>query len=453
MSSHVILDDISSIISALIRSMISKIIYALFYISIGVFILIFAVISIAFKFKKVDITLLSLAFISLFMGFNVLIKIAVIAYFTGPAFSYWIAGISRLAIPIWVLLFVAADKKFEKSRLLLTMAVFNSALLCVWVFCNLFKLDLFLLYWHLPLYILLAVILARTFIQEFRSGVGRPAVATAIAAIFLTDILDTCMFYIYGEHYNINYNVVIAAFPVLVLITGNTILNSIQKEYRIMSENMTLRLEGELLYKNYHQTEKYIEETKMIWHDIGKHFSVIGQLAENEEYDELKHYLADAGYDMKKTKNAYFCENRLVNAILTDKLSEAQSKGIQTSFSGNLPEKLHIQGNDICSLLVNMLDNAIEACGKVPDGKERKLELTLGMKNDFVYFSVSNSSVGAPVMEGDEFITSKKDKGKHGYGIPIIQRIVSKYNGAFDINLSQGSFMVRAALKNESADS
>jgi sensor histidine kinase regulating citrate/malate metabolism len=101
---------------------------------------------------------------------------------------------------------------------------------------------------------------------------------------------------------------------------------------------------------------------------------------------------------------------------------------------------------------VNMLDNAIEACGKVPYGKEIKLELTLRMKNDFVYFSVSNSFVEAPVVEDGEFITSKEDKRKHGYGIPIIQRIVRKYNGAFDIIPSQGSFMVRAALKNESAE-
>ncbi len=64
-------------------------------------------------------------------------------------------------------------------------------------------------------------------------------------------------------------------------------------------------------------------------------------------------------------------KNKLINAILTDKLSEAESKNIQTSFSGNLPERLHIQGNDLCSLLVNMLDNAIEACGKVPYGKKK----------------------------------------------------------------------------------
>lgn len=451
-SRHVLLDDMPAILSALIRSTLFEIIFSLFYISIGAFILIFSFISIAFRFKKFDIALLSLAFVALFIGIGIFFNLSVIAYFTGPVFVYWIVNISNLAIPIWVLIFVAADKNFEKSRLLAAMTVIQSVFLCVWVFCNLFNLDLFLLDWHLPLFILLAAILAVTFIQEFMTGTGRPAVTTAIAALFLTFFIDAYIYFTSGDHYTMDYNVVIAAFPVLVLMTGKTILGSIQKEYRIMSENMTLRLEGELLYKNYHQTEKYIEETKMIWHDIDKHFSVMSRLAKNGEYDELNHYLEHSEHDMKKTKSAYLCENKLVNAILTDKFSEAQSKGIQTSFTGNLPEKLHIQGNDICSLLVNMLDNAIEACGKVPYGKEKKLELTLGMKNDFVYFSVSNSFIEAPVVEDGEFITSKEDKRKHGYGIPIIQRIVRKYNGAFDIIPSQGSFMVRAALKNESAE-
>jgi signal transduction histidine kinase len=451
-SRHVLLGDTPAILSALIRSTLFEIIFSLFYISIGAFILIFSFISIAFKLRKFDIALLSLAFVALFIGMGIFFNLSVIAYFTGPVFVYWIVNISKLAIPIWVLLFVAADKNFEKSRLLTAMTVVQCVFLCGWVFCNLFNLDLFLLDWNLPLFILLAVILAVTFIQEFMTGIGRPAVTTATAALFLTFFIDTYIYFTSGDYYTMDYNVVIAAFPVLVLMTGKTILSSIQKEYRIMSENMTLRLEGELLYKNYQQTEKYIEETKIIWHDIDKHFSVMSRLAKNGEYDELNCYLEHSEHDMKETKSAYLCENKLVNAILTDKFSEAQSKGIQTSFTGNLPEKLHIQGNDICSLLVNMLDNAIEACGKVPYGKEKKLELNLGMKNDFVYFSVTNSFVEAPVVEDGEFITSKEDKSKHGYGIFIIQRIVRKYNGAFDIIPSQGSFMVRAALKNESAE-
>jgi hypothetical protein len=82
-------------------------------------------------------------------------------------------------------------------------------------------------------------------------------------------------------------------------MTGKVVLSSAQREYRILNENMTLRLEGELLYKNYNKTERYIEETKQIWHDIDRHFSIISSLAGNNEYGELKQYLETPSYKRK----------------------------------------------------------------------------------------------------------------------------------------------------------
>ncbi|MHB8125277.1 MAG: sensor histidine kinase [Desulfitobacteriaceae bacterium] len=447
-SGYILLDDTDKIIQLLVKPDVAKIIFALFYISIGIFMLIFSLISITFKFRKFDFSMLMLALIALFIGAGILFNIGIIAFLTGPEFVYWSVCLINLVLPIPTLLFVAADKHFEKSRLLLWTALAQGLFLLMWLFCNIFKIDFFLVSWHLYFFALTAILLIGTFAWEFKAGSGRPEIAVSVTAILLTSVINAYGYFTTDSHDTMDLSLIILAFPVLVLMTGKVVLSSLQKEYRMMNENAALRIEGELLYKNYNRTEKYIEETKMIWHDIDKHFSVIGQLAKNGEYDELKHYLEHAGYDMKKTKSAYLCENKLVNAILTDKFSEAKSKSIQTSFTGNLPVKLHIQGNDLCSLLVNMLDNAIEACGRVPYGKEKKLELTLGMKNDFVYFSVSNSSAGVPVMEGDELITFKEDKGRHGYGIPIIQRIARKYDGAFDMIPLEGSFTIRAALKN-----
>ena len=392
--------------------------------------------------------MLMLALIALFIGSGILFNISIIAFLTGPEFVCWIVSLVNLALPIPTLIFVAADKHFEKSRLLVGMAFVQGLFLLTWIFCNIFKTDFFLLYWHLYLFALAALLLVGTFVWEFRAGVGRPVIAVSVTAILLTSVINAYCYFISGSHDTMDLSLIVLAFPVLVLMTGEVVLSSLQKEYRILNENLALRLKGELLYKNYNQTEKYIEETKMIWHDIDKHFSVINGLAKSGEYDELTHYLEHTGYDMRKTKRAYLCENKLVNAILSDKLSEAESKDIQMNVTGNLPEDLQIQGNDICSLLVNMLDNAIEACDKMPHGRGKKIDIMLTMKNDFVYFSVSNTSVETLLTEDGEFVTSKADKAKHGYGISIMQKIVRKYDGAFDIIPSEASFLVRAALKN-----
>jgi len=286
----------------------------------------------------------------------------------------------------------------SKSRLLLTMAVVQSVFLVLWGVCNLLKINLLLDYWFLVLFVAVSVSLMVTFAREFRSGCGRPEIAVSIITILLTSVINSYSYFTTGNHDTMDFSLIILAFPVLVLMIGKVVLYSAQREYQITYENMTLRIEGELLNDNY----------------------------------------------------IYLCANKLVNAILTDKISEAEKQGIRVKFSANLPEKLNVQGNDLCSLLVNMLDNAIEACTKLPDGQERNMDISIKLKNDFIYFGVFNSSASSPIIEDEEFVTLKEDQAKHGYGIAIMRRIVRKYDGAFDIILSENSFLVKAALRNTS---
>jgi len=382
------------------------------------------------------------------MGSRILFNISFITLYTGPEFIFWSVNLLNLAIPIPALLFVAADKGFKKSRLLVAMSAIQSSLLLAWLICKVLNVDIFLLYWKIPLFILIAIVFMVTFIREFMTGRGRPEVAAAVLTILAASVIDAQVYYSHGNYYSMEYNLTIYTFPVLVLLTGKVVLNSVQRELRTINEITTLRVEGELLFENYNRIDKYIEETKKIWHDIDKHYSVIGRMAAEDQYDELKSYLKYMGHDMKEAKSSYICDNRLINAILTDKTAEAENAGIIVGFSGNLPENLNIRGNDLCSLFVNMLDNAMEACRRIPSGNIKKMDISLGLKSGFIYFVVSNSSVGTPITEGDELVISNGDKRKQGYGISIMQGITRKYDGAFDIISSEGSFMVRAALKN-----
>ena len=445
-SKYILLADPSDIIRALQKSDLINIGFALFYISIGLFLLISTLVSTVFR--KFDLSVLMLALIPLLIGIGIFLNLSIIAFYAGPEIVYWIVSIVNLALPIPTLLFVAADRGLAKSRLLLFMAVVQSVFLALWGVFNLVKIDLFLDYWFMALFVAVSVSLMVTFAREFRSGCGRPEIAVSVITILLTSVINFYSYFTTGNHDAMDFSLIILAFPVLVLMIGKVVLRSAQREYQITYENMTLRIEGELLNDNYNKIDKYIEETKQIWHDIDKHFAVISSLASDEEYAELKRYLAHTGYDLKKTKNIYLCANKLVNAILTDKIAEAEDRGISVNFAANLPAKLHVQGNDLCSLLVNMLDNAIEACAKLPNDQEKKMDISIKLKNDFIYFGVFNSSVRTPVREDEEFVTLKEDNAQHGYGIAIMRRIARKYNGAFDVILSENSFFVKVALRN-----
>lgn len=447
-SKYILLDDELSIADSLLKSNIIELCFSLLYISIGVFILLYSIISLAFRFKGLDLSFLMLGLIALFMGSRILFNLSFIALHTGPEFVYWSENLLNLVIPVPALLFAAADKGFEKSRTFVVMAAVQSVFLLLWLICKSLKVDIYLLYWNVPLFILTAAVFITAFIREFMAGTGRPEVSASVIAILYGFVIDAQIYFYHGNYYSMDYNKTIYTFPVLVMLTGKVVLNSIQRELRIINENTALRVEGDLLFENYNKINQHIEDTKKIWHDINKHYSVMGRMLAEGEYDELKSYFNYMGHDMKEAKNSYFCDNRLLNAILTDKITEAESKGVQVSFTGNLPGKLHIRGNDLCSLFVNMLDNAIEACMKIPEGEEKKINIALKMKKDFVYFNVSNSSVPVPKADSGNLATSKEDNDKHGYGISIIQRIARKYGGAFNVIPSEGSFTVRAALKN-----
>ncbi|MHB1404647.1 MAG: sensor histidine kinase [Desulfitobacteriaceae bacterium] len=450
-SQYVLSADAPDIIRTLQKADLINIGFALFYMSIGFFLLISTLVSTVFR--KFDLSVLMLALIPLLIGTGIFFNFSIVAFYTRPEAVYWIVNLINLALPVPTLLFVAVDRGWSKSRLLLALAVIQSVFLALWVICNLLEIDFFLNYWFLVLFAAILVSLIVTFMREFRSGNGRPEIAISVITILLTSVLNAYSYFTPGNHDSMDFSLIILAFPVLVLMTGKVVLSSAQREYQITNENMTLRIEGELLYNNYNKIDKYIEETKRIWHDIDKHFAIISSLAGDEEYEELQRYLAHTGYELKKTKNTYLCENKLINAILTDKISEAESCGINVYFTGNLPAKLNIQGNDLCSLLVNMLDNAIEACDKLPHGKEKKIDISIRMKNDFIYFGVLNSSAAVPVMVDEEFVSSKEDKAKHGYGIAIMRNIARKYDGTFDVVLAEHSFLVKAALKNAPAPS
>ena len=447
-SRHVLLGGELEITDALLKSGLADMTLSILSVSIGFIMLLYSLISLVFRFKRFDISFFLLALTALFMGSLALAGTSVVTIHADPGFVFWITTLLRIALPIPALAYVAADKGFRDSRVLLAAAAVQCGFLCLWIVCKAFGLNLALLGWNQLLLIMISFVLFATLIKEFVNGEGRLEIFLSTAAIITASVLDAYVYYSFGDYYSMNYNLMLVTLPVLVLMTGKTVLGSVRRELAFINENTALRVQGDLLLENYERLDRHIDETKKIWHDIDRHFSAVSSLASAGEYDELDSYLGHLGHDMKKAKNSFLCDNRLINAILADKFAESERKGIQMSFAGNLPEKLHIQGNDVCSLLVNMLDNAIESCEKAPGGKEKTIEVVLGMKNDFVYFSVSNTADGLLPIRGGEFVTSKKDKAKHGYGISIMQRIVRKYDGAFDMIPSENSFLVRAALKN-----
>jgi len=113
-----------------------------------------------------------------------------------------------------------------------------------------------------------------------------------------------------------------------------------------------------------------------------------------------------------------------------------------------IPENLDIEPVDLCIILGNALDNAIEECQRIEDDSVKK-EIVLKMicKNDQLFISVANPMSGKAIIRDGRFVTIKPDARNHGFGLKNIESVVQKYDGILDILTENNIFKLNIALK------
>lgn len=120
--------------------------------------------------------------------------------------------------------------------------------------------------------------------------------------------------------------------------------------------------------------------------------------------------------------------NGIADALLTDKQQRAASSGITLTFDGLLPSE-GLSPADICILLGNTLDNAIEACEALPISRDRRITVTAHGSNGFLFLSVTNPVAAKVAIEHDRIPTTKADKTLHGFGLQSLHAAAKRYNG------------------------
>ena len=102
---------------------------------------------------------------------------------------------------------------------------------------------------------------------------------------------------------------------------------------------------------------------------------------------------------------------------------------------------LNIRRVDLCSLLINPLQNAIQASEKVPEG-ERQISCSIWQENSMVFFRIRNRKANEVQVQDGKFQTTKQDKSKHGFGIDIIEHIAKSYGGTADASYDDQFFTI-----------
>jgi len=135
--------------------------------------------------------------------------------------------------------------------------------------------------------------------------------------------------------------------------------------------------------------------------------------------------------------------NVKVDAILNAKFSLALNNHIQLDFKAVVPEHLAITDLDLCVLIGNLVDNAVEACYQL-DEKDRFIRFYMRTYKQQFYLSLTNATNEVVRKLDEEYITKKR--GNHGHGLKRINLVVEKYQGMINRKNEPGVFVTEIML-------
>ena len=210
--------------------------------------------------------------------------------------------------------------------------------------------------------------------------------------------------------------------------------------YKKLQQNFRLSTEISLLEQEEHSLNRYVEEaktrydeTKSFRHDIRNHIAVVKNLLQSGKLEEAVSYMEDMDDMAEKMSFPCSTNNPVVDILVGNKLGIAKSMGIDANCSLLLPYPCDIKDIDICIVLSNALDNAIQAVKSLDAGIEKYIRVSGRIQGDFLMIEVENSFHG-------------KDTFKKGTGLSNVKKVAEKYGGAMSIEKQENKVVLHVLL-------
>jgi sensor histidine kinase regulating citrate/malate metabolism len=199
-----------------------------------------------------------------------------------------------------------------------------------------------------------------------------------------------------------------------------------------------------LISVHYAEVENMYRQMRGWRHDYRNHMQVMRSYAEAGDMAAIQRYLGELETDLTAIESPVKTGNRMADAILNSKVSLARSKGIQVFAAASVAVELTTSQLDLCIVIGNLMDNAIEACLPLPE-KDRIIRVYMEMKNTQLYMSFTNTAPpGKRRKIGRRFLSGKGEG--HGFGLVRIDEIVERRGGYISRNSEDGAFTTEILL-------
>ena len=226
----------------------------------------------------------------------------------------------------------------------------------------------------------------------------------------------------------------------LMQVLGVASLFCILFSYKKLAESFKRNKEAELLALQAHSLQQYVEEAKLRYektksfrHDIKNHITVVKELLEKQKteaalqyVDGLENLTADISFPVSTN-------HPVLDILLGNKLGIAEENRIEVQCSLMIPYPCGISDIDFCIILGNALDNAISACSRISNEKQKYIHVVGKVQGDFLLMEIENSYSGRRTI-------------RSGTGLTNIKTAVEKYQGAMEIRTEEEKFVLSLLL-------
>ena len=194
----------------------------------------------------------------------------------------------------------------------------------------------------------------------------------------------------------------------------------------------------ELIDTHYREVENMYRQIRGWRHDYRNHIQVMKALAAKGDLAGIQAYLDELDTDLNTVDTVIKTGNAMADAILNSKISLAKSRRIPVQADAHIPVKLRMSELDLCVILGNLFDNAIEASLALPED-QRLIRVYMDMKGTQLYISFTNFTAAKKQRKlGQRFATTKGEG--HGFGLVRIDNIIDRLDGYLTRNSEDGAF-------------
>ena len=196
---------------------------------------------------------------------------------------------------------------------------------------------------------------------------------------------------------------------------------------------------------NYRSMEEKLRESARLRHGFSAQVAALDAAVQSRDWAGVERCLA-AWKRNTGREPARFTEHIAVNAILQDAADRAKAAGIAFEAAVMVPKSLPIPDEDLCALLINLLNNALEGAERTPDGREKHIRFRMRVEGAFLPILCENTFDGrVETVPGGALKTMKMDPASHGFGMAQMRAVAEKYDSVLSVSWTDAWFTVQTA--------